>query len=98
MLDRLNKTVRVVELSLRGTFVKSVICLITITKRRKFFTVKVVEFVELGDVTTFSIVILAGVACQLASREIIHAFRTNSNKIVLFVWKTCILQQYMLTF
>ena len=87
------RTARSVRLSSQATFAQCVICLMTIGKRRKYFIVMDVVYVELVAVITSSIATRVGVAWQSQRNSIILVRRINWKKTVLFAWKICTPQE-----
>ena len=84
------RTAKTVGLSLPGTFARCVICSMMIINANKFSIAKVVESVELEDEITSTTAVLVECAYRTHKRIIINVSKISSNKIVRYVWKTCI--------
>jgi hypothetical protein len=78
--------------SLLGTFVQSAISLIMTLKRKRYFIVKVVVYVELEAAKISSIATPVSVVLLLPNKEIIHVSKESLSKIAQSVWMICIHQ------
>ena len=86
------------KLNLLGTSVLFVICLIMTMKKRRYFIVRGVVFVELVDERITSTVLHVNVAYPFFNKIIIHVSKVSSSRVALSAWMICTLRDMELRF